>query len=1022
MSRTLGCKHTVLVLALAGMLFGSVVQAAPVPLSYAGRLGESDDKPLTGTVKLEFRFYRAATGSAPILPDPIVREINTPDGFFQVDFTELSDLDLALIFPDVAQEVWVEVKDVTNGFAYKRQRYSMMPLALRVPIHSDDFEWSNGFLKLKSQGAVASAVNATTAANATTADNVGGKSALEVANTVTAVAGATTSNAVGTIVQRDASGEVTVSKVVADAAVKFRDNDGAGTRNYVSLQGPAALPADVSYTLPAAPLDGKYLTTNAAGVMSWATPAGAGDVTGIINGTGITGGALSGDVTLAVDIANVVTTSSVTATGALMDADFGTDGIMVRTAANTYGILTNSSANWNTAHTDRLKWDGGATGLTPATGRASLGLGALAELAVVGSTEITDSSVAAIDLASDAVTTVKILDANVTAAKLASDAVTTVKILDANVTAAKLASDAVTTVKILDSNVTAAKLASDAVTTAKILDLTITNDDISATAAIAATKIGDGTVSAAEFGYLGAVTSDIQTQLNGKPGVNTLFGLNSYMGTVGNYSLSLKTDSVARLVLAGNGAIEASPLGAFAITGDTAAGTGLLLSDTFQAADLKNFRITNAGTKLKFETDVDARNTASTLAVLDRSGNFGIGTTAPESRLHVEGGDLTIGRIDNTVAPSLMLRRGRSAGAVAASGDVLGSHSFAGYRGSLAFNTGAEITATATEAFSSGSAGSKLGFSTAANGTPSLTERMVIDSNGAVGIGTSAPSAMARLHVKGGSNYGLLVEDGGGAPIMVAAASGNVGIGTTSPSAQLDVAGTAKVGATPPDGSTLSVAMDSTIATLTLASGTGFPPAGILMIDGEAIYYSTVSGSTFSGLSRGYNGTVPSPHTVGAPVRMLALQAEGALIVKGQVVSDGVQLGKFLGASVGMTSGVAATSTASPILFGTESFDTDDFHNTASFTDRLVAPRAGYYEITADVEFQSGSTTNHLVEFTLNNNATGFVSKQTPSLGKVRLETLIKLNQNDYIQIRQAANTGTLGTYIGTATIRFLGH
>jgi hypothetical protein len=32
-----------------------------------------------------------------------------------------------------------------------------------------------------------------------------------------------------------------------------------------------------------------------------------------------------------------------------------------------------SSSNWNTAYNDRLKWDGGATGLTAATGRTSLG-------------------------------------------------------------------------------------------------------------------------------------------------------------------------------------------------------------------------------------------------------------------------------------------------------------------------------------------------------------------------------------------------------------------------------------------------------------------------------------------------------------------------------------------------------------------------------------------------------------------------------------------------------------------------
>jgi hypothetical protein len=38
------------------------------------------------------------------------------------------------------------------------------------------------------------------------------------------------------------------------------------------------------------------------------------------------------------------------------------------------GDLTSAnSAEWDTAYTDRLKWDGGSTGLTPATGRTSLG-------------------------------------------------------------------------------------------------------------------------------------------------------------------------------------------------------------------------------------------------------------------------------------------------------------------------------------------------------------------------------------------------------------------------------------------------------------------------------------------------------------------------------------------------------------------------------------------------------------------------------------------------------------------------
>lgn len=51
----------------------------------------------------------------------------------------------------------------------------------------------------------------------------------------------------------------------------------------------------------------------------------------------------------------------------------GTSGILKKTAANTWSLITDNSTNWDTAYTDRNKWDGGATGLTPATGRTSLG-------------------------------------------------------------------------------------------------------------------------------------------------------------------------------------------------------------------------------------------------------------------------------------------------------------------------------------------------------------------------------------------------------------------------------------------------------------------------------------------------------------------------------------------------------------------------------------------------------------------------------------------------------------------------
>jgi hypothetical protein len=48
-------------------------------------------------------------------------------------------------------------------------------------------------------------------------------------------------------------------------------------------------------------------------------------------------------------------------------------GLAKRTGTNTWTTITDDSTNWNSAYTDRLKWDGGSSGLTPSTGRASLG-------------------------------------------------------------------------------------------------------------------------------------------------------------------------------------------------------------------------------------------------------------------------------------------------------------------------------------------------------------------------------------------------------------------------------------------------------------------------------------------------------------------------------------------------------------------------------------------------------------------------------------------------------------------------
>ena len=77
---------------------------------------------------------------------------------------------------------------------------------------------------------------------------------------------------------------------------------------------------------------------------------------------------------------------TVTSVGLVAPTGFSVTGSPVTTSGNItlafaagYSLpLDTSQANWNTAFTERLRWDGGSTGLDATTGRASLGLGSLA--------------------------------------------------------------------------------------------------------------------------------------------------------------------------------------------------------------------------------------------------------------------------------------------------------------------------------------------------------------------------------------------------------------------------------------------------------------------------------------------------------------------------------------------------------------------------------------------------------------------------------------------------------------------
>jgi len=162
-------------------------------------------------------------------------------------------------------------------------------------------------------------------------------------------------------------------------------------------------------------------------------------------------------------------------------------------------------------------------------------------------------------------------------------------------------------------------------------------------------------------------------------------------------------------------------------------------------------------------------------------GIVGIGTTTPSQKLTVSGTGTVVGRIESTSNvgardAQLQLYVGNSGG-----GDPAGSILFNASASGGEMSYGKIVVANSASA---AAGNGEMQFWTSLSGTS--TERMRINKDGSVGIGTTVPGALLELSSSTAASL-LNIKGAGGNGLLYVSGSGNVGIGTVSPDASLSV-------------------------------------------------------------------------------------------------------------------------------------------------------------------------------------------------------------------------------------------
>jgi hypothetical protein len=114
--------------------------ALALDIGYSGRLQETTGKSIDGPLDFTVRFYNDTSNGDVVGPTLKFANTELIDGLFQLTLS-LDNNQMAALYGDGSKSVYIELE--AGGKVYPRQRFTAVPLALRVPVDTAKLNYTN---------------------------------------------------------------------------------------------------------------------------------------------------------------------------------------------------------------------------------------------------------------------------------------------------------------------------------------------------------------------------------------------------------------------------------------------------------------------------------------------------------------------------------------------------------------------------------------------------------------------------------------------------------------------------------------------------------------------------------------------------------------------------------------------------------------------------------------------------------------------------------------------------------------